>query len=90
MKRALDSITRLRDSLQQAKLKIQKELKDTIDVEEQPDLQLKKQPTPADTNKPATKDTSRRTAKISPAILLPEERKVKKNVTPKKSKDSKK
>lgn len=79
MKRALDSITRLRDSLQQAKMKIQKELKDTIDVEEQPDLQIKKQPAPADTNKQVPKDTSRRTVKISPAILLPEERKVKKN-----------
>lgn len=79
MKRALDSITRLRDSLQQAKMKIQKELKDTIDVEEQPDLQIKKQPAPADTNKQVPKDTRRRTVKISPAILLPEERKVKKN-----------
>lgn len=81
MRRAIDSLNRIKDSTQQARLKMQKELKDTMDVEEQPDTQLKKQSKPVDTDSSggAPVDTTKKNARLSRAILLPDEKRAKKN-----------
>jgi penicillin-binding protein 2 len=67
----IDSIQRVKDSIQSKK--IQKEAKDTIDVEEQPEADVKTNNT-ADTSK-RRQDSGKTKFRLSPAVLAPEEKK---------------